>query len=405
MVGQLGSCLRLSAASAVLTCALSLGCAKQAQFLDARCERVQATGELREVAFRARIATRGLVGEQLVYRVRLQGPGAAPVASSNGLFRDQSGAVAATKTLMVMESPWTFEDVRIAIPAYELELRPEDLPASAEFAVLSANGALLAQTTQPLPVWQATRGVLASRPPAPQEASAPDADRLAAEAPADAEIVEAPVPAMQPEPTEAPPVARSASESDPSDDQPLAAAAPPPEDDLTPRASPEAEAAPARAATPPRGGYPQEASPVAARRRAEPAPPAPAPTREVPAASRPAGRAPRPQAAGDRPTAGASTTDLARRRIAAEFDSAPPAKHEGRAIRPVQEQGAAQPAATQPAHRLYTVQEGDTLTGIAKSELGDASRWVEIYELNASLLASPNYLTIGQKLRIPKRGE
>ena len=52
--------------------------------------------------------------------------------------------------------------------------------------------------------------------------------------------------------------------------------------------------------------------------------------------------------------------------------------------------------------RTYTVSEGDTLFNIARYELGKASRWVEIYELNREVLGRDfNYLTPGMKLTLP----
>jgi nucleoid-associated protein YgaU len=52
--------------------------------------------------------------------------------------------------------------------------------------------------------------------------------------------------------------------------------------------------------------------------------------------------------------------------------------------------------------RTYTVTEGDTLFNIARYELGKASRWVELYELNRDVLGKDfNYLTPGMKLVLP----
>jgi nucleoid-associated protein YgaU len=52
--------------------------------------------------------------------------------------------------------------------------------------------------------------------------------------------------------------------------------------------------------------------------------------------------------------------------------------------------------------RSYVVQEGDTLFDIARNELGKASRWAEIYELNRDQLGSDyNYLPRGLQLVLP----
>jgi nucleoid-associated protein YgaU len=54
--------------------------------------------------------------------------------------------------------------------------------------------------------------------------------------------------------------------------------------------------------------------------------------------------------------------------------------------------------------RIYVVQEGDTLTSIARNELGKVSRWAEIYQLNREALGKDyDYLTPGMKLAMPPR--
>lgn len=50
----------------------------------------------------------------------------------------------------------------------------------------------------------------------------------------------------------------------------------------------------------------------------------------------------------------------------------------------------------------YTVKSGDYLWKIAQQQLGDASRWKEIYDLNKGVIGSnPNLLYPGEKLRMP----
>ena len=54
--------------------------------------------------------------------------------------------------------------------------------------------------------------------------------------------------------------------------------------------------------------------------------------------------------------------------------------------------------------RTYQVQEGDTLFDIARNELGKASRWGEIYELNREALGKDfDYLTPGMRLTLPAK--
>ena len=55
--------------------------------------------------------------------------------------------------------------------------------------------------------------------------------------------------------------------------------------------------------------------------------------------------------------------------------------------------------------RTYVVEEGDTLSDIARFELGKASRWVEIYELNRDRLGGDfDYLVPGTLLAMPGGG-
>jgi hypothetical protein len=63
---------------------------------------------------------------------------------------------------------------------------------------------------------------------------------------------------------------------------------------------------------------------------------------------------------------------------------------------------------TRPSHggRTYMVMEGDTLFNIARYELGKASRWAEIYELNRDVLGKDfNYLVPGTQLTLPQQGD
>ncbi len=66
--------------------------------------------------------------------------------------------------------------------------------------------------------------------------------------------------------------------------------------------------------------------------------------------------------------------------------------------------GAASMAATAGGGRTYIVQEGDTLSSIARYELGKVSRWAEIYQLNREALGKDyDYLTPGMRLVLPIR--
>ncbi len=61
---------------------------------------------------------------------------------------------------------------------------------------------------------------------------------------------------------------------------------------------------------------------------------------------------------------------------------------------------AATVASTQPA-RMIQVKSGDTLSKIAKEQLGNANRYREIFEANKPMLKDPDEIFPGQILRIP----
>lgn len=60
--------------------------------------------------------------------------------------------------------------------------------------------------------------------------------------------------------------------------------------------------------------------------------------------------------------------------------------------------GAAAPAA---AGRTYTVKPGDTLSKIAREQLGNGNDYMKIFEANRDQLSDPDKIKPGQVLRIP----
>lgn len=72
--------------------------------------------------------------------------------------------------------------------------------------------------------------------------------------------------------------------------------------------------------------------------------------------------------------------------------------------------GAAPKAAPQPAPQAapaqaqttYTVQAGDTLSGIAKKLLGNAGDYMEIFNANRDQLSDPDKIKPGQVLKVPQ---
>jgi nucleoid-associated protein YgaU len=55
----------------------------------------------------------------------------------------------------------------------------------------------------------------------------------------------------------------------------------------------------------------------------------------------------------------------------------------------------------QPPPRIYIVQLGDTLSSIARQQLGDANRWPEIFTLNGDVISNPDRILFGQVLVLP----
>jgi len=61
----------------------------------------------------------------------------------------------------------------------------------------------------------------------------------------------------------------------------------------------------------------------------------------------------------------------------------------------------AQAPAPAAAGKTYTVKAGDTLSGIAKAQLGNASDYMKIFEANKDQLSDPDKIKPGQVLKIP----
>ncbi|MCW2687363.1 MAG: hypothetical protein JWR37_2253 [Mycobacterium sp.] len=59
--------------------------------------------------------------------------------------------------------------------------------------------------------------------------------------------------------------------------------------------------------------------------------------------------------------------------------------------------------APDPQLRFVVVKPGDTLFNLAKKHLGDGNRFPEIFKLNGSVLTNPNVIVVGQVLQIPPK--
>jgi len=67
----------------------------------------------------------------------------------------------------------------------------------------------------------------------------------------------------------------------------------------------------------------------------------------------------------------------------------------------IQVTGGAGASAAAAAPKTYTVKAGDTLSAIAKDQLGNANAYMKIFELNKDQLTDPNKIKPGQVLRMP----
>jgi nucleoid-associated protein YgaU len=66
-----------------------------------------------------------------------------------------------------------------------------------------------------------------------------------------------------------------------------------------------------------------------------------------------------------------------------------------------QSQTIPQPTPAKASMKTYTVKSGDTLSEIAKRELGSANKYMEIFNANRDQLADPDKIKPGQVLKIP----
>jgi nucleoid-associated protein YgaU len=69
----------------------------------------------------------------------------------------------------------------------------------------------------------------------------------------------------------------------------------------------------------------------------------------------------------------------------------------------IQATGPAETAAPAAENRTYTVKPGDTLSKIAKEQMGDAAQYPAIFDANRDQLANPDQIKPGQVLKIPAK--
>jgi nucleoid-associated protein YgaU len=72
-------------------------------------------------------------------------------------------------------------------------------------------------------------------------------------------------------------------------------------------------------------------------------------------------------------------------------------------VKPGAQQPTSAPAASGGgAAQTYTVQSGDTLSGIAKRFLGNANAYMDIFNMNRDQLSDPDKIKPGQVLKLPQ---
>jgi len=63
--------------------------------------------------------------------------------------------------------------------------------------------------------------------------------------------------------------------------------------------------------------------------------------------------------------------------------------------------GSTTTASTPGSFKIYTIVSGDTLSKIAKRELGNANAWRKIFDANKDVIKDPDKIYPGQKIKIP----
>lgn len=179
--------------------ASATGCeTARARVLRPTCQRVEQGDALVALTFKSTIETEGIVGEQLVYEVSLRNAALRPIKSTDGRYQNKAGAVAASKTLMVLQNPSTFESVPLTIPVEQLQIRKGDWPVSAVFRLYNNSGECIAQASCPVPSQPVRRAAAATDAPAKP---APVPDQRATSQPT---TRPRPQPTIQPAPTTRP---------------------------------------------------------------------------------------------------------------------------------------------------------------------------------------------------------
>lgn len=143
------------------------GCSEPyAKIVQVQCKRVLPEGKRQAMSFSSRVETAGLANQQIVYKVTLLAAIGDPVQSRDSRYRDSWGSVAASRSVLIPESPWVMENLVVSIPLHQMELRSERPPRLAEFALYLANGVCLDRKWAGLPIRYPEDARLRPSPPA-----------------------------------------------------------------------------------------------------------------------------------------------------------------------------------------------------------------------------------------------
>lgn len=367
------------------------------------------------VTFTSSIKTAGMADQQLIYNVRLLDKMYRPLRSNDGHFENNRSEVAATRALMILQSPWLIENMSVTIPAQELHVREEDLPVAAEFTVVTPNGEVVAREMVRVPLmpgWDENGPHVAWAPEAaPRRVAAAARNEPAEEAPAAADARSA----MRKPPAESRKVVRGSRDAKPiaPGSEPGAASGRSTRAATAPKSAPGAREVAATSSN----DAPHDSAPTAKS--------APAGSTKTASALQGKSAPGKPAAPQTRSTPRATTADAGlppprTRATSQPAQKPPPAAASGKAPPPAARTSPAgavtapratpqKPAAptsqpaSRPAWREYVVKSGDNLFTIADRELGDAERWLEIYEINRDQMSTPDELEVGTKLKLPPR--
>lgn len=174
------------------------GCAPQARFVAADCTPYIGDDETEAIQFRSSFRMENMEDQQVLYEVAVLDGRERPVRSETGRYKDASGHLKAVRTVMVLQTPFTFENLSMSIPTSDIDATAKQGPAFAEFRLTTPDGVTLASQRinlpspyaaniprfEPRPEPQRAQPTVAAKSPTPAPRSPEPAPRSAARAPA-----------------------------------------------------------------------------------------------------------------------------------------------------------------------------------------------------------------------------